>query len=412
MKVLNQNTTNILIATFSPWHGGKRLPINGNLEPMLDFFVPKTKKTVLIDQVYPGSDSVMPRIEVYEKNKPMKILSSSKWLYILYPFLRLVNSSGTHISFKLRDFFSVIDWCLRDRKTSYDFFIGLEAINVLAGIVMRKFGLIKRVIYYVSDYSPNRYRQKWFNTLYLWMDRFCAMYADYIWDVSKAMQPARIKAGLNPRKSAPVINVPNALYPRQIIPLSVNKIQPYSLVFLGTLGKENGPDLAIEAFSLVSKKWSQARLHIIGGPNKDIIRLKGLAEKLAVKKKIRFYGFISDREKSSKMIRQFSIGLAPYRAIPESVRLYGDATKIRTYLATGLPVVTTEVSPLGKEARDKDAALVVKDSVQSIARAIIKLFTNNRLYLKLRRGAIQFAKDNTWEKEFTEAFEKMARYES
>ena len=55
------------------------------------------------------------------------------------------------------------------------------------------------MVYYVSDYSPDRYRQKWFNDLYLWLDRQAAMHADIIWDVSPAMQPARVKAGLTRR---------------------------------------------------------------------------------------------------------------------------------------------------------------------------------------------------------------------
>ena len=62
-------TTSVLIATFSPWQNGKRLPINGNVEPLIDFFTSRIKETVLIDQVYPGSDFVMPRVEVYFSKK-------------------------------------------------------------------------------------------------------------------------------------------------------------------------------------------------------------------------------------------------------------------------------------------------------------------------------------------------------
>lgn len=408
MKILN-NKTKILIATFSPWVGGKRLPINGNLEPLLDFFSPKVGKVALIDQVYPGSDFVMPRIEIYEKNKQVEIVSSSKWLYFLYPFLRLTNKPGTHISFKLRDFFSVIDFCLRD-KSRYDFFIGFEAVNALAGILMRKFGFINKVIYYVSDYSPQRYPQKWFNDLYLWLDRFCSMRTDYIWDVSKAMHKARIKAGLNPKKSAPVIHVPNALYPNQITSLPGNKIKPYSLVFMGTLGVENGPDLAIAALPAILQKFPKTELHIIGGREDDINRLKSLARRLKIKGRITFHGFISDREEISKTIRYFYLALAPYRAIAGSPRWYGDATKIRAYLGAGLPVITTHVPPLGKEVTRKGAAIIARDDTEKLAEAVIKVFSDRRLYLSLRKKAKEFAKSNTWENEFTKAFEKIEGY--
>src|SRR5258708_2590192 len=160
--------TTVLIATFSPWKNGKRLPINGNVEPMIDFFTRRVGKTVLIDQVYPGSDFVMPRVEIYQKKK-QKIKKVSWWVYLLYPFLKASNTDATHISFKLRDFFSVLDVGLQTKNPN-DFFIGFEAINALGGVLLKKIGKVKKVIYYVSDYSPNRYQQKWFNDLYLWLD--------------------------------------------------------------------------------------------------------------------------------------------------------------------------------------------------------------------------------------------------
>ena len=400
-------TTSVLIATFSPWQNGKRLPINGNVEPLIDFFTSRIKETVLIDQVYPGSDFVMPRVEVYfSKKQQMKRLSW--WMYFLYPFLKMTNTGATHISFKLRDFFSVIDVGLQTKKP-YDYFIGLEAINALAGIILRKLGKVKKVIYYVSDYSPNRYSQKWFNSLYLWLDRQAAMHSDVIWDVSWAMHPARVKARLDPKKSAPVLQVPNALYPKQISQAKREDIVPYSLVFMGTLGRENGPDLAIEMLPMVLKKFPKTVLHIVGGGEGNEDRLTKLAKKLRVEKSVIFHGFIADREKVSATIKNFAIALAPYLDIPGSARLYGDATKIRAYLAAGLPTITTHVPPLGKDAEKKGAAFIVNDTAKDLAEGILKLFVDKKLYQSMRRNAYKFAKHNTWDNEFKKAFIKMEK---
>jgi len=404
-RILNKNTS-VLVATFSPWVKGKRLPTNGSYEPLRDFFVPKVKKLVMIDQVIPGSDFVMPRIEVYEKSQKPKILSSSWWLYIFYPFLVWANRPGTYIVFKLRDFFSVIDWCLRDR-IGYDFFIGLECINALAGIILRKIGLIKTVIYYVSDYSPRRYSRKWFNWLYVQLDRFCAIHADYIWDVSKAMQKARIEVGLDPKKSAPALHVPNALYPKQIKISPLNQIKPYTLAYMGTLGVSNGPEIAIEAMPIILKKFPKTTLHMVGGRKENIQRLQKLVSKLKLGKKVKFYGFILDREEMSRIMRKFYTAVAPYPAIPGSPRFYADAGKIRAYAASGLPIVSTDVPPLGKEVAKKGAALIVKDNPQEMAEAIIRIFSDRQLYLQLRENSIKFAKDNIWENEFASAFRRM-----
>ena len=165
MKLFSKQYS-VLIATFSPREGGKRLPTNGMIEPLLSFFVPKIKKIVLLDQPYPGSDALIPFIETYKNGKLAGNKRSSKFLYLLYPFLKVVNYDATHVAFKIRDFFSVLDCGLR-AGTKFDMFIGLEVINTLAGLVLKKLGRAETVVYYVSDYSPVRYGKTFFNTLSL-----------------------------------------------------------------------------------------------------------------------------------------------------------------------------------------------------------------------------------------------------
>ncbi|MFC1646672.1 glycosyltransferase [Patescibacteria group bacterium] len=404
---INKNST-ILFVTFSPWVKGKRLPINGSLEPLRDFLVPRTRKLVLVDQAYPGSDRVLYRIEEYSTDEKYvyKIKKPSILSALLVPFLKLSNQPGTRIIFKIRDYFSVLDVCLR-LGNKFDYFIGLECINTMAAIFMKRIGRVKKVVYYVSDYSPNRFDNKWFNEIYLWMDRFCAVNSDFIWDVSPAMQKARIKAGLEPKKSAPVIDMSNGLLPEQIKTVPKSRIKPYSVAYMGTLGSENGPDLLIESVKELSDKYKNINLHFIGGFAEDIKRLKKLCLKLEIMNKVTFYGFIEKSEDMSKILRYLYIGVAPYRYIPGSIRLYADAGKIRAYCAAGLPVISTHVPPLGIQARQKGAAIIVKDNVLDLAGAIDKLFSDESMYNKLRLGAIKFAKGSTWENKFSQAFLNM-----
>lgn len=398
----------VLIATFSIWRKGVRSAINGNVDPMLDFFRPRVGRVTLIDQPYPSSDFVMPRIEDFNPSSTTeRVRSSSLWLHLLVPVLKLRNTDATHISFKIRDFLSVIDWGLRQRS-KYEYFIGFEAINAIAGMVLRRLGIARRVIYYVSDYSPRRYKNKWFNTLYLAVDRFAAMRADYIWDVSKAMQPARIGAGLDPKRSAPVLNVPNALYPAQISQGNAQAVIPRSMVFMGTLGAENGPDLAIETLRVLLSTFTDATLHIIGGGEQNVARLSALARKAGVTDNVIFHGFINDRIELSDTLRKFAVAVAPYRAIPGGYRNYADATKIRAYLGAGLPVVTTFVPPLGIDVEAAGAALRSDDTPEAQAAAITRIFADDELFRNMREHAIEFARHNTWENEFNKAFEDMA----
>lgn len=396
----------VLFATFSPWENNKRMPTNGMIEPMLSFFVPSTKTFALIDEPHPGSNVLIPIIEIYKNGKLVKKTKSSLFVSWLYPFLLTRNSVGTRTIFKIRDFLAIFDFALR-QKTKYDLFIGLESVNAIAGVILKRLGLIKKVVYYVSDYSLQRYQSSWFNGLYLWLDRLAATKADFIWDVSQAMMPARIKAGLNPKKSAPHIHVPNALFPEQINYLPIKKLIPSSLVYAGTLGIENGPDLAIKAFSLVIKKIPSASLHIFGGGDSDLKRLKKLTQKHLLNKEIFFHGFVSDQIALSKEIKKYTIGLAPYRAIPGSPRWWADATKIRLYLAAGLPVITTQVPPLGKKIQKEGSGIVTKDNPKELSGAIIKLLTNRHRYTNLRNKAVKIAKDNLWENTYKKALKQM-----
>jgi len=406
-KIALTSKLRVLFATFSPWVGGIRMPTNGSLEPLRDFLLPRISELVLIDQPFPGSEFVLPRVEVYKKQQ-MTFGKNSFWMSLLSPFLWVQNTSGTRVSFKVRDFLSVIDQGIRDGGV-FDVFIGLESINTLAGILLKKIGKVKRVVYYVSDYAPDRFGRGMFNRMYLLLDRVCARYADYIANVSKAMQPARISAGLNPLLSAPVVYVPNGLLPEQIRFEKNNSSLYGRIAYMGTLGEENGPDLVIECIPTIEKSVPNVHLTIIGGYPSDISRLTTLAKKLGVGKKVSFHGFVQSPVAMSKILRSCYLAVAPYRAFPGSVRYFADAGKIRAYCAAGLPVVTTPVPPLGKVVTLIGGAVIAEDTVNDFSRAIISVLTNKKRYASLRKGAIQFAKDSTWDHTFAEAFRQMAK---
>lgn len=403
---LNHDTS-ILFATFSAWEGDHRLPTNGSVEPLRDFLVPKIKKLVLIDQVVPGGHMVMPIIEEYMHGNAKPVMHPpSLFLRILEPLLWITNRPATVISFKIRDFISVIDWALRD-STVFGCFIGLESINALAGIVLRKFGKVKKVVYYVSDYSPHRYTNKLFNDIYLWLDRFAATHSDYVWDVSLAMQPARIKAGLDPKKTAPVIHVGNGLFPDQIITDSQIKREPHALAYMGTVGPENGPDIAIEALAILRRQYKDAVLHMIGGKAQDFVWLLPIIHKNHLEKAVIHHGFVPKSKDMATIMSGCSVGLAPYRSFTSSARWYGDAGKIRAYCGAGLAIVSSQVPPLGNETASKGAAIIAHDDPESFAKAIHSLFTDSKKYQTMAINARRFAKDNTWQHQFSNAFTAM-----
>lgn len=399
--------SSVLVATFSPWKDGQRSPTNGMVEPFVKFFSGYAGYFILIDQPHPGSDTVIPFIEIYENGKLKRRRKSTFLVSWLYPFLSFGNAAKTSIIFKIRDFLSVIDSVLQSGK-NYDLLIGFESINALAGIVLRKFGRVDTVVYYVSDFSPRRYKQKWFNSLYLFLDKTAVRYADATWNVSPAMPEARKRLGYKIQEMSPQLYAPNAFFPYEIKSLPLSQVKPFSIIYAGTMGSENGPDLAIKAMVKILRKIPQATLTLAGGGTKEVQKkLVVLIKQLKLEKSVDFRGFIATNKEMLDLVRHHRISIAPYRAITNSVRWYADAVKIRTSLACGLPVVTTQVPPMGKEAERLGAGIAVRDNVDQLANAVIKIFLDGKLYLKMRNNAIKASKNNTWENSYTNALKDM-----
>jgi glycosyltransferase involved in cell wall biosynthesis len=376
------------------------------IEPLISFFAKKAGLTILIDCPHQTSDDIMPKIEYYKKGTLVKRVSPP-FLFPPFFLLKPFTNMQTQPMFKIRDFFMTFFVLLREKNT-VDMFIGLESIFTLVGIVFKKIGKVKTVIYYVSDYSPTRYSSKLFNAVYLWLDRICATHADYIWDVSKAMMPARLKNGLDTKKAAPVIHVPNGLFPWQIRYKPIEQLEPYSIAFAGTIGPENGLDLAIQSLAIARQTLPSLKLHVFGvGPKDNEQTITRLIKRLKLEEAVVLHGFISDLKVLSDKLSYYMVGLAPYTSLPWSVRWYADATKMRLYFGSGLPVITTQVPPLGREAREKGCAIVVRDAEKEIAQAIIHMFRHRKNYVKFRENAIAFAKKNTWDNTYKTALSKM-----
>ncbi len=406
----NKNSS-VFFATFSWYENGKRLPRNGMIDSMLYFFVPKVKTFILLDQPHPISDTIHPFVEVYKQKKLSEKFRISPLLYLpVYLYCKLETQGLTRISYKLRDFFSVFIVAFT-RNETYDLFFGLEAINALAGIILKKLGRVKTVVYYVSDYSPTRFSKfgrNMFNSLYLWLDRFCVIHADFTWDVSPAMQEGRIQAGLDVNRKYRVVHVPNGLFPSQISSLPITRRTRDSLVYLGNLEPDFGVELALKAFKEIKKKRASATLRIIGG-GENLSDMKRFVSRLKLSKSVIFYGFVEGNDEMAKIVRSSYVGIAPYRAFPESIRWYGDAGKIRQYTAAGLPVVTTHVPPLGRYIVEKGAGIMTKDTVKSFSDGILRLLSDDVLYAKLSTGAIKVSRGNTWENVYTKAFDDMEK---
>lgn len=405
--IFNKNSS-VFFATFAVYINGKRLPANGMIDPILSFFLPKVKHFTLLIQPHPSSDRINPIIEMYEKNSKVSETIISPFLYLpLYLLCKVQNSDNTHVSFKLRDLLSVLFIGIFIRK-NHDIFIGLESINALAGVILKKLGRVHTVIYYVSDYSPKRYRNSIFNAIYLWLDKFCIEHADFTWDVSPAMKEARINTGILHNYPNKILHVPNGVFESQIDPLPISHRIPDSIVYMGLLNPDqHGVDLALKAFKIVLEKRPEATFHVIGGTNRESNPFMQMVKDLGVEKSVIFYGFLPPNKKMSSVINKCYIGVATYRTDKDPRNRYGDSGKIRQYLACGLPIVATTLQWYTKYAIEIGGGIGVEETVEDFARGIMRLFEDKALYKRCSEKALELSRDNTWENSYSKAFLEM-----
>lgn len=136
-----------------------------------------------------------------------------------------------------------------------------------------------------------------------------------------------------------------------------------------------GNDTALRAFALLREAWPEARLSIAGsGP--EATALAALAQELGVADRVRFTGRL-DRDQMAALYRDADLMLNPSRVdnMPNA---------ILEALASGLPVVTTDVGGIPYIVRQRQTAMMVApDDPRAMADAAHELLADRGLHAAL-----------------------------
>ena len=183
--------------------------------------------------------------------------------------------------------------------------------------------------------------------------------------------------------------VPNAPIFEKVKRLPYSKINRYDLVIVSHLTHSLNYPLVFRAIKKLSSKYKDIRLLIIGsGPYEG--KLKEIVGKMKMIDKIFFLGRKSHDE-VLKILSQSAIGIAVYTR-EQNWREFCDSLKIREYFACGLPVITTNIPSTADDVRKSQAGFVIKLDEKEFVRAIDQLFSDRKLYLKMRRNGINLAR--------------------
>ncbi len=293
-------------------------------------------------------------------------------------------------------------------KGRIDLFVGSDSFNAIFGLILKKLGKVDQVVFFTIDYiMEDRFKFDILNTIYKKMDRMAFWGSDYTWNVSDRMSRQRVaelgeKAKEKKQLVAP-IGIP--LEARNISVERKNNI----LVYSGGLTPHFGLELTVQAMPALVKRFPDVKLRIIGegeiGP-----KLKQMAEDLGVSANVEFVGYIDtakERERWLTLLKESTLGLAPYEATEKTYKKFSDVTKPKDYMSCGLPVITTSVIPISEDIQQYNLGRVIEDSVPSYVEKVSELLLNANERIAIEKNVYAYSANMTWDAVYNKVFSEM-----
>lgn len=289
-------------------------------------------------------------------------------------------------------------------KENWDLVVSLDGLNTVTLIPLKFLRKIKILVFYTIDYLPQRFGNIIFNQIYHLFDNWAVKFSDSVWNLSPVMAKMRLKKGIWGKNLRKQMVVPMGTYPLKKLPKNFPKKQ---VVFMGHLRPFQGLDLLLSAFVLVLLKVKDAKLLILGGGPLEK-KLKQKAKDLKIAKKVNFQGFIPTHQQMRRLLKKAALAVAPYQDDPKALVRYGDPSKVKEYLAQGLPVVMTKIPHLITYQLERaKAGIVVDFSEKELSDKIIFLLKNQKTLLKYRQNTLKLASQYTWQRIYTRALKKV-----
>jgi glycosyltransferase involved in cell wall biosynthesis len=365
-------------------------PKGGVEEELLDFLKDKVKTIVYIS--HPFKEAHLPSL----RSEALVYRDGALVERIKAPLIK-----GPAVLFYVKDIIATV-WFIARLRLRFDLFVGVDNLNALSGYILKKIGRVKKLIFYVIDYSPKRFENSLMNVVYHRVDFLACYKADSIWNLSDAMMDMRKARGINIKKCAPSITVPHGNRFNSIMRRNIQEIARHRIAYFGQLREEHGADTIIDLFGMVKKEIADASLLVIGTGDRERF-MRERAKELGVRDAINFTGFIDDHRECEELLATSAIGLAPYPESSSSYKYFSDPGKIKAYLACGLPIVMTRVPPIATQVEAKKAGFIVNDNIEQMKDAILALLKDDALYTVYRECAIRMGAAYDWGAVFSSA---------
>lgn len=347
----------------------------GTAEELFAFLSGKARELILIKHPFYESKANFSQAVVLKTG----VVTTS----ILKPRLR-----RTLVDYML-DFLSSLFFLSRHGRVNV--VVGADALNAMVGLVLRRLGLAGAVIYYAVDYTPRRFNNTVLNFLYHYFEGLCAADCDLTWNVTPRMIEARkmklqrlgFRTGTQLSVRIPVRDSRVRQY---------NEIRRHGVIFSGSIREEAGLEMILSATQVIRKDIDDFEL-VISGVGSLKAELISQASEKHLESCVKFTDYIPSRREFLDFLSTFAVGLAVYRPSRDTYAGYADISKVKTYLACGLPVIICRESYNAKEIERFRAGVLVDFNEKEVLRALHELLDDKERYLQYRRNALDLAKE-------------------
>lgn len=303
------------------------------------------------------------------------------------------------------DIFLSIYWVLL-LKERFDITICLDNLNTVSGLVLRLLHKVDNVVFYTIDYVPVRFSNKVLNSLYHLIDKIAVTFSDRTWVLTQRMIDGREKLhGIKNTNSKQVI-VPIGIWFSRIKRKPISKIHKHTLVYAGGLLPHQGVQLLLKALPLIKKQIPTITLKIIGTGEYEK-ELKKIVEKNKLDDVVTFLGYFPSHADVEEILTSCALGIGLYSKELDIWSYYADPSKMKTYLAAGLPVVTTDVTYFSEIVKKEKCGVVVRYDEKDVSSKIIDLLSNESQYSNMRKNAIKLASSLDWNVVFDKGFNNL-----
>jgi glycosyltransferase involved in cell wall biosynthesis len=179
----------------------------------------------------------------------------------------------------------------------------------------------------------------------------------------------------------------NGLDTQRFKPMDLPK--EYDAVFLGRLAHQKGVDVLLQAWRLVIRQESDAKLLLIGGGDpEDVSKYKNMAKELDLEKNVMFAGFVGD-EQLVRLMNSSDLFVFPSR-------MEGFAQAVSQAMGCGLCCILSDIPSL-KGIYGSAAAFSPLDDTLALSNKILDLLANENERRDLGKSARRLAESFSWD---------------